>query len=344
MPARMVQVGWTTDLVVEPDGAQPEATGDQVVIEVEACGVCGRDCIDRAGRFAFVRVPITPGHEAVGRVVAVGSHVTEWKVGDRVATMHRNSCGTCPACVAGDTSLCVRAAAVLGLIIDGGYARWLSAPQGCFYRMADDVEPALAAVFHCTLGTAWRGLRRADVRAGSRVLVTGGNGGVGAAAIQVAVRMGATVVAVVRRADHADVPEAMGASAVIVDDGAGFHKRLPGGPLHVAIDCVGAPTFNAALRSLDVGGRLVAIGNVVDARVELNLGYIITRGLQIIGSSGATRADMAAVLAAHAERALTVPIHDRLPLADADRAQRLVAAGGLRGRIVLVPDRRDARA
>lgn len=334
MKAVLRAVGWDTDLVVEPS-EPPAPARDEIVIEVEACGVCHRDCLDRAGRFAFVQVPITPGHEAVGRVVAVGPDVTEWTVGDRVATMHRDACGACAACAAGETSLCERAASVLGLLVDGGYARWLVAPERAFYRMADDVPASLAAIFHCTLGTAYRGL--AGVTAGMRVLVTGANGGVGAAAVQVATRLGATVIAVVRRAEHAGLAETMGASAVVVDADGRFHKRLPGGAVQVAIDCVGAPTFNAALRSLAIGGRVVAVGNVVEQRVDVNLGYVITRGLRIIGSSGATRREMAALLAMHAEQPFTMPIHAELPLADADRAQRMVVAGGLAGRVVLVP-------
>lgn len=337
MRARLTELGWTADLVIEPDGEQPAAAGDQIVIEVEACGVCGRDCIDRAGRFGFVQVPITPGHEAVGRVVAVGPDVTEWAVSQRVASMHRDACGSCEACLAGEESLCSNAAAVLGLLIDGGYARWLMAPQRCFYAMPADIDAALAAVFHCTLGTAWRGLTRAGVRAGSRVLVTGANGGVGSAALQIANRLGATVIAVVRHEEQIDLAHAMGATAVLVDDGSSFHKRLPGGPVDVAIDCVGAPTFNSALRSLVVGGRIVAVGNITGERVDLNIGYVITFGLQIIGSTGATRADMVALLAQHARSPLIVPIHARLPLVDADRAQRIVAAGGLQGRVVLIP-------
>jgi D-arabinose 1-dehydrogenase-like Zn-dependent alcohol dehydrogenase len=246
--ARLQATGWEQDLAIEDD-PQPVAKRGEVVIEVEACGVCGRDCIDRAGRFKFIRIPVTPGHEAVGRVIAIGDGVTEWKLGDRLATMHRDFCGTCEACLAGETSVCLRAAAVLGLLVDGGYARWLAAPERAFYRTADDMEPGLAAVLHCTAGTAFRGLRRAGVKAGMRVLVTGANGGVGAAAVEVATRMGATVVPITR------------------DAGADFHKKLPGGLVDVAIDCVGAPTFNSALRSLTVGGRIVAIGNVVDARV-----------------------------------------------------------------------------
>src|SRR5262249_50760899 len=201
MRARLRAIGWDSDLDIEPTNEPPAPAAGAITIAVEACGVCGRDCIDRAGRFAFVQLPITPGHEAVGKVVAVGAGVTEWKVGDRVASMHRDACGDCDACRAGETSLCGGAAAVLGLIVDGGYARWLTAPASAFYRMPAPIEPGLAAVFHCTLGTAYRGLTRARARAGARVLVTGGNGGVGAAAIQVAARLGATTIAVVRRAD-----------------------------------------------------------------------------------------------------------------------------------------------
>ena len=282
-------------------------------------------------------VPITPGHEAVGRVVAIGPNVTEWSVGERVASMHRDGCGTCEACAVGETSLCRAGAAVLGLLIDGGYARWLAAPEGCFYAMPEDIDPALAAVFNCTLGTAWRGLTRAGIRSGSRVLVTGANGGVGLAALQIASGLGATTIAVVRRAEQVAIAEAAGADSVLVDDGSRFHKQLPDGPVDIAMDCVGAPTLNGSLRSLVVGGRLVAVGNITDERLELNIGYVITFGLQIIGSSGATRADMAALLSHHAQRPLEVPIHARLPLAEADHAQRLVAAGGLQGRVVLLP-------
>jgi D-arabinose 1-dehydrogenase-like Zn-dependent alcohol dehydrogenase len=335
--ARLREVGWGADLGIEDD-AQPAVKAGEVVVKVEACGVCHRDCIDRAGRFAFVQTPITPGHEAVGRVVAVGERVTEWKVGDRVASMHRDSCGTCAPCRAGELSLCLGAASVLGLLIDGGYASWLTAPERAFYRMPDDVPAPLAAVMHCTLGTSYRGLVRAGgLKDGMRVLVTGANGGVGAAAVQVARRLGATVIAQVRRADDAGLVEELGAHKVVVDDGGTIHKRIGGAPVDVALDCVGAPTFNAALRSLQLGGTVVAVGNVVEARVDVNLGYVITRALRVVGSSGATRRDMDDVLALHAKQPFTMPIHASLPLADADRAQRAVVAGGLRGRIVLVP-------
>lgn len=333
--ARLTAVGWGANLVVEESEGSPEPAGSDVRVAVEACGVCHRDIIDRDGRFPFMRVPITPGHEAVGEVTAVGPDVVDFCVGDRVATMHRDFCGSCRACASGNPSQCELGASVFGLTIDGGYATELSAPERCFYPAPSDLPAAEAAILHCTFGTAYRGLvRLGAVASGSRVLVTGANGGVGTAAVQVATRLGARVVAVVRKAEHVAYVEALGADQVIVDDGRGFHKQV-GDAVDVALDCVGPPTFNAALRSLRSGGTLVVIGNVETQRPELNLGYLVTRGLRVCGSAGATRQDMQELLRLHDRTPLSFCIEDRLPLDSADAAQRRVRAGGLRGRLVL---------
>jgi D-arabinose 1-dehydrogenase-like Zn-dependent alcohol dehydrogenase len=332
--ARIEAVGWERDLGWEPDAAElPPPTGKLVNIAVEACGVCYRDIIDRSGRYAFLRVPITPGHEAVGRVTAVGAEVTRWRVGDRVGTLHRDGCGECDACRAGETSLCPSAAFVFGILADGGYASALAAPESALYRVPEVLPAVQAAPYHCTFGTAWRGLTSAGAAAGQRVLVTGANGGVGCAAVQLAARLGAEVIAVVRREEHVEALRGLGAHEVIVDSGGEFHKRARG--IDVALECVGQPTFNSSLRSLRLGGRIVIIGNVVVTRAELNLGYVIVNALRIIGSSGATAADMTALFAAGAP--LPLPVDRALPLSRADEAQRLVRAGGVRGRIVLSP-------
>jgi D-arabinose 1-dehydrogenase-like Zn-dependent alcohol dehydrogenase len=110
--ARLTKIGWEEDLGIETNGAPlAEPSGNQILVEVEACGVCFRDCIDRAGRFKFIQTPITPGHEAVGRVIAVGPDVTDWSIGERVATTHRDYCGQCEPCKRESGSLCQAAAA-----------------------------------------------------------------------------------------------------------------------------------------------------------------------------------------------------------------------------------------
>lgn len=334
------QVGWEAPLVHEVSGDPlPELTGDQVLVAIDACGVCHRDLLDRGGRFPFLRVPITPGHEAVGRVVAVGPRASTFHPGDRVGTMHRDACGECRSCRRGETTLCEGAGWVLGILADGGYARHLVVPESALFAVPDGLPAPEAAVLHCTFGTAYRDLRRlGGLEAGERVLVTGANGGVGAAAVQIAARLGAEVIAAVRDARHAAFLTQLGAHRVVVDPGDGLHKQAAVGRVDVALDTVGATTFNAALRSLKLGGRLVVVGNIVPEQVSMNLGYVITHGLSIHGGSGATRRDMAELFALHAEKPFHVPIDRTLPLRRADEAQRLVRAGGLQGRVVLVPE------
>jgi alcohol dehydrogenase/propanol-preferring alcohol dehydrogenase len=335
---RLVQTGWETPLVHETSAdAPPAPTGNQVLVEVEACGICHRDLLERTARFPFQVTPITPGHEAVGRVVAVGPEAHEFRVGDRVATMHRDSCGACDQCKRGETSLCEAAGWVFAILVDGGYAQHLLAPESALYPVPADIAATDAAPFHCTFGTAYRDLATlARVEKGERVLIVGANGGVGSAAIQIALRLGAEVYATVRSEAHVPFVRELGAHHVVVADGGTIHQSL-GTRVDAALDTVGAATFLSALRALRVGGRIVTIGNIVMEKVPLNLGYIITSGLTIHGGSGATRREMKALFALHAEQPFRVPIDRVLPLAQADEGQRVVRAGGLRGRVVLVP-------
>jgi D-arabinose 1-dehydrogenase-like Zn-dependent alcohol dehydrogenase len=338
---RLVKTGWDDALVYEreaSDASRPaKPTGKNVVVEVEACGVCHRDLLDRGGRFPFIQLPITPGHEAVGRVVAVGEGVTDWRVGDRVGTMHRDSCGECAECRRGETSLCHGGAWAFGILADGGYARSLFAPESSLFRVPDGIAAPEAAVLHCTFGTAYRDLATLGRLAkGERVLVTGANGGVGAAAVQIASRLGAEVVGVVRSEKHVAFVRSLGATDVVVDDANAFHSKV--GKVDVALDTVGQATFASALRSLRVGGRIVVVGNIAEEKVALNLGYVITFGLSIIGGSGATRKEMADVVAMHGERPFAHMVDRTLPLSRAEEAQQLVRAGGLHGRVVLVTE------
>jgi D-arabinose 1-dehydrogenase-like Zn-dependent alcohol dehydrogenase len=261
--------------------------------------------------------------------------VTALSIGDRVATMHRDACGECPACKRGETTLCTGAAWVLGLLADGGYASEIVAPASVFYRLPDSMPAVHAAILHCTFGTAYRDLvTLARLREGERVLVTGANGGVGAAGVQIASRLGAHVVALVRDASHEGFLRELGAHEVTTDA-----KAVA--PVDVALDAVGAPTFLGAMHALAIGGRIVTVGNVTREKVAINLGAVITRGLTILGGSGATRDDMRAVLAMHAERPFHFALACTMPLARADEAQRLVRAGGLRGRVVLEMKRQE---
>lgn len=336
---RLNQVGWDADLVHEiSDEPLSSPTGAEVLIEVEACGVCHRDLIDRAGRWPFLTTPITPGHEVAGRVLLVGPAVRDFHPGDRVGTMHRDACGVCPSCKKGETSICGGAGWVFGIMADGGYARHLLAPESSLFALPAAMPAPQAAIMHCTFGTAYRDLKTlGKLVAGERVLITGANGGVGLAAVQIAARLGAEVVAVVRSAAHTELLTRLGATRIIVDPGTTFHEQSAAAGIDLALEAVGHSTFASSLKTLRLGGRMVVVGNIVPERVALNLGALITRGLSLIGGSGATRTDMAKLFALHQQRPFDVNIDRILPLSAADAAQRSVRAGGLKGRIVLVP-------
>lgn len=335
MRAVITAVGWDTDLAIA-DTEAPAPGAEQVRVRLEASGVCHRDLIDRAGRIPFIQVPVTPGHEGVGRITAVGAGVSRWKVGDRVATMHRNACGQCTACQSDQPSLCQFGAHIFGLTADGTYATTLVAHQTALYAMPDDIPAPLAATLHCTFGTAWRGMVTVGgLQKGEKVLITGANGGVGATAVQIAARFTDHVTAVVRDAAYTDWLKSLGASTVIVAPDGRFHRAAQG--IDLALDCVGTPTFNSALRCLRVGGRVSVVGNVTPEQAALNLGHVVVMGKRILGPGGADAADMAAILAEHARAPFSAQIDATMPLAQADAAQRRVKAGGLRGRVVLTP-------
>ena len=335
MRMRLNELGWDTPMVAE-DRPDPDApTGNQVVVAVEACGVCHRDLIDRGGGVPFMTLPITLGHEATGRVIAIGPDVTRWQVGDRVATLHRDSCGTCERCSEGEDTLCPNGFHALGIVADGGYATHLTLPERALFPIPDGLPLAEAAILNCTYGTAFRGLRTGGCAPGRTVVITGASGGVGSAAIELAARMGARVVAVIRDAGQLDYVKALGADSVVVDPGDGFHKVDDTADADLVLDCVGEPTMNSSLRCLRLGGTVVVIGNIVpERRLSLNLGLVIVKALRMIGSSGASPRDMADLLELRGDQPFAMTLRE-LPLDEAEAAHAQLRQGGVPGRLVL---------
>ena len=323
------------------DWAEPRAGAGQVVVRVAACGVCHRDLIDRDGGYGFMRRPVVTGHEVAGTVEAVGDGVRGFAVGDGVVTGLRAPCGECAACVAGDEVRCQASAVVYGITVDGGYAERARLWASSLVRVPDGVDLAAAAILNCTAAVALRALRRhARLAAGETVLMTGASGGVGVHALQVARILGARVVAVTSSADKVERLRALGAGEVVVARDAGWHKEVmarTGGGADVALELVGAPTFNGALRSLRLGGRAVVVGNITTERVEVNPGYLIARELTVAGSMGATRAELGEVLGWVRDGKLAPVIAARRPLGEARAAQAALKDKSVVGRQLLIP-------
>src|SRR3954471_12135231 len=239
--------GAATQLAVRsvPD---PRPGPGEVLLRVRACGVCYHDVINRRGSLPRTSVPAILGHEVAGEVIEVGAGVRGWSIGDRAATLQRMSCGACPACKAGRTSLCKRDNRFFGEELQGGYAGLMVAPVGGVGRVPDGMPWAVAATVCCTAGTAVHVVRtRGRIQRGETVMVTGASGGVGLQTVQLARLDGARVIAVTSSSGKVEALYNAGAHEVVVApqlEFAGEVRRLTGGDgVQVAIEIVGSATF-----------------------------------------------------------------------------------------------------
>jgi len=331
-----------------PDNLRPESVPDpvpgegEVLLRVHACGVCFHDVINRRGDLPRTRVPAILGHEAAGEIVALGRGVQGWSVGDRAATLQRLCCTQCRYCREGRFSLCKKDTRFFGEEIPGGYADYMVAPVAGIGRIPSAISWPVAATACCTTGTALHCVRsRGKVRAGETVLITGASGGVGMQAVQLARLDGARVVAVTSSESKAEALQKAGAHEVIVSGDLNFGpevRRLTGGDgVDVALEIVGSLTFAQTLRSLAPGGRLVVVGNLKTAPVDLNPGLVIVKELQILGAYATTQDELHEALTLLESGALQPWVSEVLPLVEAARAHHRLEKRGVAGRIVLSP-------
>jgi 2-desacetyl-2-hydroxyethyl bacteriochlorophyllide A dehydrogenase len=308
----------------------PTPAPGEVVIAVAACGICGTDLHIMQGRFAPT-LPVVPGHEFAGEVVALGSGVTSLVVGDRVAVDPNLPCHACERCRRGRTNLCLNFSA-LGVTIAGGAAEYVAAPAGVCVKLTDEVRVQDAALVE-PLSCAIRGSDVVAGRLGDRVLVYGA-GTMGLLHVALASRAGAVSVDVVDlKADRLDAAAQVGASrtatsAAELDAGSGWD---------VVIDCTGAVgAIEDGLARVAVGGTFLQFGVADEEAVATWSPYRVYRDeITIVGSMSVLNSfDRAVALLTAGAVDPAVIISDRLPLADYPDAIARVQAGA--GRKILV--------
>lgn len=182
---------------------------DQVRIRVEACGVCRSDSGTVEGQFQ-ITFPRVPGHEAVGRIDAIGSEVKGWAVGQRVGVgFLGGACGYCDFCRNGDLVNCMNQE-YTGVHSDGGYAEVMLAKASGLMRIPDDMLSVDAAPLLCAGLTTFSALRNSPAKAGDLVAVVG-VGGLGHLGVQYAHHMGFEVAAIDRGDDRGQLAKKLGA-------------------------------------------------------------------------------------------------------------------------------------
>lgn len=254
------QIGKLSLLEVE----RPAPRADELLVRVEACGICGTDRHLFLGEFPS-RPPVTLGHEFSGIVEAVGSDVTAFEPGMRVTGDPNIACGRCAQCHQGRVNLCQDLQAI-GIHRNGGFAEYVTLPEKQAFALPLAMDP-LHGAFCEPLACCLHGVDLANIKAGSSVVVIGG-GVIGLLVVQLARLAGATrVVLVTRNEAKRRLAESMGASASIdpsscdvVDRITAGHGLLPGGA-DVVFECAGLKeTVEQAPLLTGRGGTSVILG------------------------------------------------------------------------------------
>lgn len=302
----------------------------ELLVRVDVCGVCRTDLHVTEGDLAIRRSGVTPGHEIVGTVMALGPGVSGWSVGDRLGVAWlRSTCGECRYCVRGAENLCPNSH-YNGWDSDGGYAEYVTALADFAYRLPAGYSDAELAPLLCAGIIGYRALSRASLPEGGRLGIYGFGGSAHLAA-QVALARGATV-HVLTRGDHARrLALELGAASV------GDSYDAPPEPLDAAI--LFAPVGDlvpVVLRALDRGGVLSIAGIHLSDVPPLNYEREIFYEREIRSVTSNTRADGREFLDFAADHRLRVTTHE-YPLSAADTALSDLKAGRFDGAAVLVP-------
>ncbi len=327
--------------------APPEPALDGVVVRVAYAALNRLDDFVRIGWQGLnLTWPHIPCSDFSGEIVAVGSAVTGWQVGQRVTANPLLWCGACRACVAGRHNHC-RRARLLGEHVRGACADYVAVPARNLIAIPSGFDMRLAAAASLVYVTAWHSLIVAgDLRAGERVLVVGAGGGVNTAAIQIARYAGASVYVIASNVDKAARARQIGADWVHnrSDDAAWsqavFAATAREG-VDLVVDNVGAATWPESLRSLRPGGRLVTVGGTSGYRAEAPVNLIFGRHLRLIGSTMGTHDDYLTVMALIFQDRLRPVVDAIFPIAEFRAAIGRLLTGAMFGKIVIAVNPTD---
>jgi NADPH:quinone reductase len=294
----------------------PVPGNSDLLVRVRGAGLNGADMHQLKGRYpAPPGAPQDiPGLELAGEVIEVGSGVQRFEPGDRV----------------------------MSIVAGGGQAELAVVHERTAMPVPDELDWEAAGAVPEVFTTAHDALfTQAGLRAGERLLVHGGAGGVGMAAVQLGQMAGARVTATVRNPELRKRIDALDVHAI---DPEGFEEH---GPFDVVLELVGAPNMPGNLKALASGGRIVVIGIGAGAKTELNLGILMGKRATIHASTlrarpledkaATARAVERSVLPGFASGDLSVPVCATYPLADVAKAYERFQAGGKLGKIVLTP-------
>lgn len=321
--------------------AIPAPGPGEVLIRVTACGVCHSDLHIVDGDWGTPpKLPLIPGHEVVGEVIAQGSGARGPAVGATVGVAwNGGACGHCRACLEGEETICAEAEGT-GYSRDGGYAGYIVARADFVVELPKAVDAARFAPVLCAGVTTYRGLKRAGLRPGAFVAVIG-CGGLGQMAVQYARAMGYRPIAVDLDPAKLELATRLGAVAVVQAGQGDLPARLKdiagAAGLRAAIVVAPAPSaFTQAIEAISPGGAVIFIALPAKDRdtLPVSISTLANFEKRLIGSNVGTRADLLEAVELALAAGILADV-ETLPLAEANAALDRLRQGGVAGRLVL---------
>ncbi|GLW97132.1 zinc-binding dehydrogenase [Microtetraspora sp. NBRC 16547] len=320
----------------------PEPGPHDVIVQVAACALNRLDLLQRRGPGLLpgFSLPHIAGMDIAGHVVATGASVTSRAVGDRVVVDPTVGCGSCPYCRAGERGHCA-SLRVIGGNAPGGYAEFVAVPAGLAHPVPEHVGLDEAATLPTPWSTAWQATYRVgEVGADDCVVIQAAASSVSIAAIQLAKRAGARVVAVASTDEKLATAADLGADLLLRGDAPidGPIRDFTGGRgADVVLDHVGAATWQRSLDCLRVGGRMVMFGNTTGDEVSFSLASVYHRGLRLLGAGAYAADDFPLMLDAYFSGGLRTVLAAECGLEDLHAGFGLDDSRALVGRVLVRP-------
>jgi len=273
----------------------PEVKPGFILVKVAACGVCHTDLHAANGDWPVKpSLPLVPGHEGVGTVVALGDGVTNVKIGDRVGMPWLyTSCGHCEHCMSGWETLC-ESQQMTGYTVNGSYAEYVLADPNYVGIIPKSLSFEQVAPILCAGVTVYKGLKETEAKPGQWVAISG-IGGLGHMAVQYARAMGLRVVAVDISDDKLKLAKKLGAEVIInslkVDAVKEVRKATNGGAHGILVTAVSTDAFKQAVAMLRRRGTMALVG-LPPGSFSLSIFDLVLNRKTIRGSIVGTRMDL----------------------------------------------------
>ena len=335
------------------DIPSPVPKPDEVVFKVKAAALNYDDIWGMRGKPLAIPLPHISGTDAAGEVIAIGNDVKNIKIGDRVVSHGNMSCRVCKACTDGREYDCKKRT-IWGFQTGplwGGYCEETHLPEVNVVKIPNNISYEEAAAASMTLLTSWHMLvGRAKIQPGQVVLVMGGGSGVGNFGIQIAKLFGCTVIATASP-DKLDKLIELGADYAVDHRKEDWHKEVrsiakkipkPYGDVSgvdVIFEHIGGTHWNKELTLLNYGGTIVTTGATTGYNAKTDLRHIFFKGLNILGSTQGTRAELEQAFYWMSKGKINSIIDSVYPLEKAAEAHTKMLKGkGLFGKIIMKPN------